>query len=199
MPSTSFLDRDELDGMGFKSVGHDVKISRKASFYHCENISIGSHVRIDDFCVLSACSGGYIEIGCFVHIAAHSMIEAPAGVEMHDFSGLAGRCTIYGGTDDYSGGHLTNPCVPWELRSCVWKPVILEKHALVGTAAVILPGVTMGRCSVAGAMALVTRSIPDGQIYAGIPARYIKDRSMELLDLERRLRSTLDCSCRDRG
>jgi galactoside O-acetyltransferase len=174
-----------------KSCGHDVKISRRASLYNADRIEIGSHVRLDDFCVLSACSGGYIRIGSFVHIAALCMIEAPAGVELHDFSGLAGRCTIYGGTDDYSGAHLTNPCVPSEYRCCVREPVILERHALAGAGAVILPGVTMGECSVAGAMSLVTRSIPAGQIHAGIPARYIKERSMTLLDLERDFRIKL--------
>lgn len=195
--TSSFYTEEELACLGLESFGHDVRISRKASLYHPERISVGSHVRIDDFCVLSACATGYIKVGCFVHIAAQCTIEAPAGVEMHDFAGLAARCTIYGGTDDYSGEHLTNPCVPWEYRSCVWKPVILQKHALAGTAAVILPGVTMGECSVAGAMALVIRPIPPGQIHAGIPARYIKDRSTKLLELERDFRSGLNCSCRE--
>jgi galactoside O-acetyltransferase len=189
--TASFHTDEELRGIGFKSLGHDVKISRRASIYHPESIEIGSHVRIDDFCVLSACSDGFIRIGSFVHIAALCMIEAPAGVVMEDFSGLAGRCTIYGGTDDYSGEHLTNPCVPWEYRSCVWAPVTLSRHALAGAGAVILPGVTMGECSVAGAMALVTRSIPAGQVHAGIPARYIKDRSMKLLELEAEFRRSL--------
>jgi dTDP-4-amino-4,6-dideoxy-D-glucose acyltransferase len=189
--ASSFYSEEELRELGFKSFGHDVKISRKSSFYHTERIEIGSHVRIDDFCVLSACSTGSLKIGSFVHIAAQCLIEAPAGVELHDFSGLAGRCTLYGGTDDYSGAHLTNPCVPWEYRSCVWKPIILEKHALAGAGAVILPGVTMGECSVAGAMSLVTRSIPSGQIHAGIPARFIKERKLTMLDLERDFRLKL--------
>jgi len=111
---SSFYSPAELAELGLASFGHDVKISRKTSIYHPERITIGNHVRIDDFCVLSACSDGYIRIGSFVHIAALCMIEAPAGFEMDDFSGLAGRCTVYGGTDDYSGLHLTNPCVPWE-------------------------------------------------------------------------------------
>lgn len=186
----SFYSTDELGELGLAAFGHDVKISRRASIYHPERITIGSHVRIDDFCVLSACSDGYIRIGSFVHIAALCMIEAPAGFEMDDFSGLAGRCTVYGGTDDYSGAHLTNPCVPWEYRSCIWKTVTMKKHALAGAGAVIMPGVTMGVCSVAGAMSLVTRSIPDGEIHAGVPARFIKERSMKLLELEAQFRAS---------
>lgn len=192
MPAgSSFYSEEELAGLGLKSFGHAVRISRKASLYNTERIEIGSHVRIDDFCVISACTGGWVRIGSFVHIAAMCLIEAPAGLEMKDFSGLAGRCTVYGGTDDYSGEHLTNPCVPWEYRSCVWAPVVLEKHALAGAGTVILPGVTMGECSVAGAMSLVNRSIPPGQIHAGTPARYIKDRKTTLLELEADFRRRL--------
>jgi dTDP-4-amino-4,6-dideoxy-D-glucose acyltransferase len=191
MPSTSFLDRDELDGMGFKSVGHEVKISRKASFYHCENISIGSHVRIDDFCVLSGCAEGYLRIGWFVHIAAHCFIEASAGVEFMDFSAIAAGGVIYGGTDDYSGEHLTNPNVPWDMREFSWKPVLLKKHALAGASVTILPGVTMGECSCAGAGSLVTRDIPDGEIHGGVPARFLKKRSFRMLELEEQYRRGL--------
>lgn len=45
----AYLDEIQLKEMGFKSVGENVKISDKASFYGCDNISIGNNVRIDDF------------------------------------------------------------------------------------------------------------------------------------------------------
>ena len=63
---TSFYSEEEIQEIGFKSVGKDVLISRHISFYSPEKISIGSHVRIDDFCILS----GNITIGNYVHIAA---------------------------------------------------------------------------------------------------------------------------------
>jgi galactoside O-acetyltransferase len=195
---SSFFSRDELEAVGFESLGIDVRVSRRTGIYHPERISLGNHVRIDDFCVLSACVQGFIRIGSYVHIAAHCLVEAPAGLIMEDFSGLAGRCTVYGGTDDYSGEHLTNPCVPEEYRSCRRELIHMKKHALAGAGAVILPGVTIGICSAAGAMALVTKSIPDGEIHAGIPARYVKKRSMKLLDLEADLRSGFGADCTDR-
>ena len=42
----AYLDEIQLKEMGFKSVGENVKISDKASFYGCDNISIGNNVRI---------------------------------------------------------------------------------------------------------------------------------------------------------
>ena len=185
---TRFLLPMRSPAWAVKAVGWDVKISRKASFYHCENISIGNHVRIDDYCVMSACQTGFIEIGDYVHIAAHCVVEAPAGVAFRDFSGLAARCTVYGGSDDYLGDYLTNPCVPEEYRKCYHAPVVFEKHAVIGTGTTVLHGVTVGECSAVGSMSLVLRDVPPGKVYAGIPAKYIKERSRRLLELERRLR-----------
>lgn len=48
----SFYSRDELAGLGLKSYGENVLISRFARFYSPGTIEIGSHVRIDDFCIL---------------------------------------------------------------------------------------------------------------------------------------------------
>jgi len=184
---SSFFSQSELLAVGFRTVGTNVKISKKSSFYNVERIDIGDNVRIDDFCAISACAEGYVKIGSFVHIAAFCFIEAPAGVTFEDFSGLAARCTIYGGSDDYSGEYLTNPCVPLEYRLCSSKPVLLKKHAVVGTGTTIMLGVTIGLGSAVGSMALVSKNIPDGRIAVGIPARPVKDRKINLLELEKKL------------
>ena len=49
----SFYTKQEIASFKFKSVGNNVLISRKASIFSPENISIGNNVRIDDFCLLS--------------------------------------------------------------------------------------------------------------------------------------------------
>ena len=100
---TSFLSNEELMKIGFKSLGKDVLISRKASIYGAKNISIGSHVRIDDFCILS----GNITIGDYIHVAAGCyLFGGKSGIEMKDFSALSSRSAVYADTDDYSGNAL---------------------------------------------------------------------------------------------
>jgi acetyltransferase-like isoleucine patch superfamily enzyme len=184
---SSFYSPSELLAVGFRTVGTNVKISKKASFYHVERIDIGNNVRIDDFCAVSACAEGFVKIGNYVHIAAFCFIEAPAGVTFEDFSGLAARCTIYGGSDDYSGLYLTNPCTPLKYRKCTSKHVLLKKHAVVGTGTSIMFGVTIGLGSAVGSMALVSRDIPDGKIAVGVPARPVKDREKNIFELEKEL------------
>ena len=66
----AMLSQEAIEQMGFASVGKNVQISDRASFYGASRISIGSNVRIDDFCVLSAGVGG-ISIGQHVHIAVY--------------------------------------------------------------------------------------------------------------------------------
>ena len=54
----AILTREEIEKMEFASVGNNVFISTKASFYGTSKIHIGNNVRIDDFCVISAGEGG---------------------------------------------------------------------------------------------------------------------------------------------
>ena len=79
---------------------------------------------------------------------------------------------------------MTNPMVPEKYRKVYQAPVILEKHVLVGTGSVILPGVVLGEGSSFGAMSLVNRSAEPWSVNVGIPCRKVKERSRELLKLE---------------
>ena len=52
--------------------------------------------------------------------------------------------------------------------------VVIEDDVWLGTNVVILPGVSIGRGSVIGAGAIVTRDIPPFSVAAGVPARIIR-------------------------
>lgn len=179
--TTSFYSKEELQELGFKSIGENVKISKKASIYEVSKISIGSNVRIDDFCVLS----GKIEIGSYIHISVYSAIfGGEVGVVMEDFSTISSRCVIYAVSDDYSGHYLTNPMIDTEFRGIVSKKVYLGRHAILGTGTTILPGVEIGEGTAVGSMSLVNKSLEPWGIYAGIPCKYIKPRLKDLLEKE---------------
>lgn len=188
MRENSFYEVDELNKIGFKTIGADVHISRYARFYDAHQISIGNHVRIDDFCILS----GNIVIGNYVHVAAYSAIFAGnAGVVLEDFSNISSRCAIYAKSDDYSGNHMTNPMVDSRFLGVIEEKVTISKHCIIGSGCTILPGCLIGEGVAIGAMSLVNKNLDSWRIYAGIPCMPIRERSNNILELEKQFISSL--------
>lgn len=175
----SFYTEEELKKLGLKSVGQNVSISKKASIYGSESISIGDNVRIDDFCILS----GTVTIGSYVHIAAYSSIfSGEAGVILDDFVNVSSRVAIYGKSDDYSGESATSPLISEEYENIQDERVKLEKYSLIGTGTTILPGVVIKEGAAVGAMSLVNKDLSSYSINAGIPASKIKERSKKMVE-----------------
>lgn len=56
------------------------------------------------------------------------------------------------------------------------RAVIISDDVWIGRNAVVLPGVTIGRGAIVGAGAVVTRSVPDFAIVAGVPAKIVRFR-----------------------
>lgn len=184
---TSFLSQGELKNAGFKSYGTNVLISRHACFYNAENISIGNNVRIDDFCILS----GHIDIGSYIHISAYSALYGSHQIILEDFTTLSGRILIYTASDDYSGEHMTNPTLPDSYTNVSTGQVICKKHAIVGAGCVILPNITLQEGVAVGAMSLVNKTLDAWSIYSGIPAKFLKKRKTNILELEKKLLSSI--------
>jgi len=182
----SFYTEEELAGLGLKGYGENVLISRNCSIYSAGCISIGSNVRIDDFCVLS----GNITIGNYVHIAAGVLLFAGEyGIFLKDFSGLSARSAVYAVSDDYSGESLTNPTVPNDCRKVYGGQVTIGRHVVVGSGCTILPGVEIGEGSSVGAMGLITKSLDPWGVFVGVPVRRIAERSRKVLELELKIPS----------
>ena len=80
---------------------------------------------------------------------------------------------------------LTNPTIPSEYKREIRMPVHIGRHCIVGTHSVIFPGVTLSEgCSV-GTLSLVLKTTEPWSVYVGIPARRIKERRRDLLELEK--------------
>ncbi len=54
-------------------------------------------------------------------------------------------------------------------------PIIIKNDVWIGEGVIIMPGVQIGKGSIVGANAVVTKDIPDYCIVAGVPARVIKE------------------------
>lgn len=179
----AYYNNEELEQMGFKYIGQNVKISNKASIYNCDQIEIGDNSRIDDFCVIS----GKIKIGRNVHITPQCLVAGgEKGILFEDFVTIAYQVQIFTQSDDYSGSTMTNSTIPLKYKNEDKKEVVLGKFSIVGASSVIMPGVILAEGTSVGAMSLVLLDTESWSIYVGNPAKKIKNRKKDLLELEKK-------------
>jgi maltose O-acetyltransferase len=102
--------------------------------------------------------------GVSVHDAIFN-VWAPISLE--DFSSIAHGCILATGGHEISKDGVTEKVVP---RG----PIHIKEGAFIGSGSLILGGVTIGRGSIVAAGSVVTKSIPDHEIWGGCPAKLIK-------------------------
>lgn len=105
------------------------------------------------------------------------MLVAKDRIEIGENSTLAYRAAIY--TSAFPHGNLLTRVYPKKIA-----PVIIEDNCWIGANAILLPGVTIGRCSVVGAGSVVTKSIPPYSVAVGSPARVIKTMDPSIFDIQ---------------
>lgn len=183
-----YFSSEELSTMKFGSLGKNVLIARNTVLVGTDHMYLKNNIRIDSFSVLIA-SNGSLEIGDYVHISSGSYLACSGGVILEDFVGISAQVKIFSASDDFTGIALVGPCVPDRYRKIKRERIILKKHVLIGAGTTILPGVTIGSSAAVGAMSLVTQSLKPFNIYAGIPAKFVKSRSKNHIELEKNLKS----------
>ncbi|HEY5316110.1 MAG TPA: acyltransferase [Pirellulales bacterium] len=173
---------------GFRSCGDDVQIGEFVVIKQPQLIELGSHVAIDSFVYISTA----LQVGSYVHVAP--MVTIIGGKDsklvLEDFSGLSAGCRIVCGSDDFvRGTGLTNPTVPEGYHGRIkCTTIVIERHAIIGTNCVILPGVRIGEGAAVGACSLVKSNLQPWTIYAGVPAVEVGRRRKEtILEMEAKL------------
>lgn len=52
-------------------------------------------------------------------------------------------------------------------------PIILKENCFVGSFSILMPNITVGRNSIIGAGSVVTKNVPDNEVWGGAPAVFI--------------------------
>ena len=144
-----------------------------------ENIEIGNNVRIDDFCILS----GKISIGNYVHISAFCALYGKNGIEIGNYCGCSARCTLYSASDDFSGEHMISPLVPEKYTNIQGGLIQIKNFVQLGSNSIVMPNVTLEEGAATGALSFINKSLEPWTIYAGTPAKKIKERSKNIIKL----------------
>jgi acetyltransferase-like isoleucine patch superfamily enzyme len=163
-----------------KFVGKKITIARGYTFINHKYISIGNNFAALQRCRIEAIDtynsahfdpeiiiGDNVVFNTDIHIGCINKVVIGNNVL------LASRIYI----SDHSHGDINSGALllPPSSRALVSKgPVIIEDNVWVGEGVCILPGVTIGKNSIIGSNAVVTKSFPKNSVIAGIPARCIK-------------------------
>lgn len=98
-------------------------------------------------------------------------------IALHDEVIIGDNVCINDGVEILTASHdVTDP--EWKH---VKAKIIIEDYAWIGTGAMLLPGVTIGKGAVVGARAVVTKSVLPGVIVAGNPAKPLQRKRAEKL------------------
>jgi acetyltransferase-like isoleucine patch superfamily enzyme len=151
--------------------GNGVVLGSGISLRHPETFEIGDAVFIGDQVVLHGRHDGLCRIGRNVWIGPQSYLDA-RNLVLGEYVGWGSGAKVLGST--HTGTPVDRPIIQTDLTIA---PVRVEPWADIGVNAVLLPGVTVGRGSIVGAGAVVTRDVPAYAKVAGVPARVIGSRS----------------------
>ena len=89
---------------------------------------------------------------------------------------IGNNCLIASKTTFNNTGHEYKIGININLQAITSKEIIVEDDVWIGTSCVILQGVTIGTGSIIAAGSVVNKSIPANEVWAGVPARFIKKR-----------------------
>lgn len=163
-------------------VGKNVKINGMIFLSGTRNVTIGDNVYINSNeksnpiggntkCYLKTFSKGSIVIGkgCRIsNVAICSMVS----VIIEDDVYIGGDCRIY--DTDFHSIVFRKRIKGNEDDGVVSKSIVIKRGAFIGASTIILKGVTVGVYSVVAAGSIVTKNIPDGELWGGSPAHFIK-------------------------
>lgn len=174
-----------------KKCGRGVIIGVTVRIRYPELVEIGDNVIIDDFTYIST----RLIIEDNVHIAAGCKFIGgrSALVKFNQFSTVSPNVVLAAGSDDYIGG-LATPIVSSEYKGSPNIGTIeIGKHSIVGANSVVLPNVKFNEGSALGALSLAKRDLSAWGLYAGVPAKRIKQRDKAtILQMERKFRARVE-------
>ncbi|MEN8208619.1 MAG: acyltransferase [Candidatus Fermentibacteria bacterium] len=156
----------------FKSLGDNVIFEQGVLVFHPENISIGNNVYIGHNTVLKAYYKNEMIIGDHTWIGQGCFFHGAGGISIGKAAGIGPMVRIL--TSSHSEPQLSEPVMSGELQ---FKAVEINDGCDIGVGSVILPGISVGEGSIIGAGSVVTKDVPSFCIVAGVPAKFMRNRS----------------------
>jgi acetyltransferase-like isoleucine patch superfamily enzyme len=156
-----------------RAMGHGVRLGTGVGFKHLETFEVGNNVFIGAQTFIQGRFDGTCRIGDNVWIGPQSYFDG-RDLVLEEYVGWGPGAKVLGSA--HTGTPTDVPVIQTDL---VIRPVRVEAWADIGTNAVLLPGVTVGRGAIVGAGAVVAEDVPPLAVVAGVPARFLRWRDGE--------------------
>jgi acetyltransferase-like isoleucine patch superfamily enzyme len=130
------------------------------------NLSKGCHIDMAQYFL----APNKLKIGHNSHINQGCIIDARGGITIGDNVSISHRVVLMTGSHDINTSEF-------DYKS---SPIIIRNNSFVGVNATILQNVTIGEGAIVCAGAVVTKSVPEYTIVAGVPAKIIGYRRRDL-------------------
>jgi len=154
--------------IGFKLL--KILEQRRVNDLHNNLKHCGANIRLHPTCHILVPQ--HMEIGDNTSISSYTTIYAAFGVKIGKNCLISSNCGIS------SYNHITksfNRHDDVEEDSKYSKSVVIGDNVWIGMNACVLPGVTIGDNSIIGSGSIVTKNVPCNEIWAGNPARFLKN------------------------
>lgn len=144
------------------------------SFLNCwedgGELILEDSVRLDQGFHLQAL-GGKVSIGQNTYVGPYVCMAGPGNIT------IGKNCLIASNTSLYANNHIFSSIdIPINQQGTTVKGIEIEEDCWLGSGVKVVDGVTIGRGSVIGAGAVVTKDIPPYSIAVGVPANVIRQR-----------------------
>ena len=151
-----------------------VRVSKNGTILLGQNVVIGAltFISVEPDLHADPARKPWLEVGDDTYIGEMNNIRAAGGIR------IGSKCLISQGVSIISSNHSTERglAITDQPPRTDKEGVNIQDDVWIGTHATILPGVTLGRGAIVAAGSVVTHSVPEFAMVAGVPARLLKER-----------------------
>lgn len=167
-----FLNTSGIDIGNGVNIMHGVSINAKG---HPNNrVYLGDKVSLERGVDMRAMKDTHIHIDEGTFIGPYVCLAGPGNIKIGKWCLIAAHVGIF------ANNHIfDDPTQTIEDQGITREGIVIEDDCWLGHAVTVLDGVTIGKGSVIGAGAVVTKDIPPFSIAVGVPAKVVKSRKAQ--------------------